>query len=46
MDHDRHRSEMERGPLECEAAGAVSEERADPLDQIRADPLPVEEREE
>ena len=35
-----------RGPLECQAAGAVSEKIADPLDQIRADPLSVEEREE
>ena len=34
------------GPLECQAAGAVSDERADPLDQVRANPLFAEEREE
>jgi len=29
--------------LESQAAGAVSEERPDPLDQVRADPLSSEE---
>jgi len=32
--------------LERQAAGAIYEERADPLDQIWADPLSAEEREE
>ena len=32
--------------MECQAASAVSEERAHPLDQVRADPLSAEEREE
>jgi len=36
---DRHGSEMARGPLECQPAGAVSEERTDPLDQVWADPF-------
>jgi len=45
-DSDRNRSEVARGPLECQAAGAVSEERANPLDQVWADPLSPEEREE
>jgi len=45
-DSDRDGSEMARGPLEGQAACAVSEERADPLDQVWADPLSVEEREE
>jgi len=31
-DPDRDRSEEARGPLEREAAGAIPEERADPLD--------------
>jgi len=43
---DRDRSEKGRGPLKCQAAGAVSEERADPLDQVWADPLSTEERDE
>jgi len=42
----RNRSKSTGGPLEGQAAGAVSEERADPLDQVRADPLSAEEREE
>ena len=29
-----------------QAAGAIPEERADPLDKVRADPLSAEEREE
>jgi len=37
---------MARGPLERQAAGVVSEERTDPLDQVWADPFPAEEREE
>ena len=45
-DSDRNGSEMARGPLERQAAGAVSEERADPLDQVWADPLSAKEREE
>jgi len=45
-DSDREGGEMARGPLESQAAGAVSEERADPLDQVWADPLSVEESEE
>ena len=32
--------------MECQAAGAVSEEEADPLDQVWAYPLPAEERKE
>jgi len=30
--HDRDGSKEARGPLECQAAGAIPEERADPLD--------------
>jgi len=45
-DPDRHRSELARGSLERQAAGAVSEERTEPLDQVWADPFPAEEREE
>jgi len=45
-DSDRNRSELARGPLERQAAGAVSEEGADPLDQVWANPLSAEEREE
>ena len=45
-DPDRNGSEEARGPLECQAAGAVLEEIAYPLDQVWADPLSAEEREE
>jgi len=45
-DPDRDGSEEARGPLERQAAGAVSEERANPLDQLCVDPLFAEEREE
>ena len=45
-DPNRDGSKAAGGPLECQAAGVVSEERADPLDQVRADPLSAEEREE
>ena len=45
-DPDRDRSEKARGTLERQAAGAVSEERADPLDQVSAEPLSTELREE
>ena len=45
-DPDRNGSKKAGGPLEPQVAGAVSEERADPLDQVLADPLPAEEREE
>jgi len=33
-DPDREGSEEARGPLERQVAGAISEERADPLDQV------------
>ena len=39
-------SEHAGGPLEGQAAGAVSEERPDPLDQVRADSLSSEEGEQ
>ena len=42
---DRDGGEEARGPLERQAAGAIPEEKADPLDQIWADPLSAEERE-
>jgi len=45
-DHNREGSEKVRGSLERQAAGAVSEESADPLDQVRADLLSAKEREE
>jgi len=45
-DPDRDGGEGARGPLECQATSAVPEERADLLDQVRADPFPAEEREE
>jgi len=45
-DPNRDGSEEARGPLECQAAGAIPEERADPLDQVWADPLSAEERKE
>jgi len=45
-DPDRNGSEKARGLLESQAAGAVPEGRADPLDQVWADPFPAEEREE
>jgi len=45
-DSDRKGSEKSRGLMECQAAGSVPEERADPLDQVWANPLPAEEREE
>jgi len=32
--------------LEHQAAGRVSEERTNPLNQVRANPFPAEEREE
>jgi len=32
--------------LERQATGVISEERADPLDQVMADPLSAEERKE
>ena len=38
-DPDRDGSEEARGPLERQAAGAVPDERADPLDQVWADPF-------
>jgi len=43
-DPDREGSEKTRRPLKCQAAGAVSEERADPLEEVWADPLSAEER--
>jgi len=43
---DRDGSEGAGGPLESQAAVAVSEERPDPLDQVRADSLSSEEVEE
>ena len=45
-DPNRDRSKEARGPLKCQAAGAIPEERADPLDQVWADPLPAKESEE
>ena len=45
-DSDRNGSEVARGPLERQAAGTVSEARANPLDQVWADPFSAEEREE
>ena len=45
-DPDRDGSEEARGPLERQAAGAIPEERADPLDQVWANPLSAEERKE
>ena len=45
-DSDRNRGEMAWGPLERQAVTAVSEERADPVDQVWADPLSAEESEE
>ena len=45
-DPDRDGSEEVRGPLQRQAAGAIPEERADPLDQVWADPLSAEERKE
>ena len=45
-DPDQNRSEKARLPLEHQAAGAVPEARADPLDQVWADCFPAEEREE
>jgi len=45
-DPDRDGGEGARGPLERQATSAVSEEGADPRDQVRADPFPAEEREE
>ena len=45
-DPDRDGSEEAWGPLEGQAAGAISEEGADPLDEVWADPFSVEERKE
>ena len=45
-DPDRDASAKAGGPLKRQAVGAVSEERANPLDQVRADPLSAEESEE
>jgi len=45
-DPDRNRGERMRGPLESQATSVVPEERAGPLDQVRADPFPMEAREE
>ena len=45
-DPDCDGSKEARGPLERQAAGAMPEERTNPLDQVRADPLSAEEREE
>jgi len=45
-DPNRYGGEGVRGPLEGQATSAVPEERAGPLDQVRADPFSVEEREE
>jgi len=45
-DPNRDGGKGARGPLERQATSAVSEESADPLDQVRADPSPAEEREE
>jgi len=45
-DHNRNGSEKARGPLEGQVAGAVPVERADPWNQVWADPLPAEVREE
>jgi len=43
---DRDGSEGAGPPLASQAAGAVSEERPDPLDQVLADSLSSEEGEE
>jgi len=45
---DAHRDGSKRagGLSEHQAAGTVSEERADPMNQVGADPLSAEEREE
>jgi len=45
-DPNRDRREEARGPLKRQAAGAIPEERADPLDQVWAYPLSAEESEE
>jgi len=45
-DPDRDGSKEARGHLERQVAGAIPEERADPLDQVWAVPLCAEEREE
>jgi len=45
-DSDGNGSEVARGPLERQVAGAVSAERADPLDQVWANPRSAELREE
>ena len=45
-DTDRDRSEKAGGSLQGQAASAVSEERSDPLDQVRADPFLPEKGEE
>jgi len=45
-DPDQDGGEGARGPLERQVTGAVPEERAGPLDQVRADPFLAEEREE
>jgi len=45
-DPDRDGGEGARGPLESQTTSPVPEERAGPLDQVRADPFSVEEREE
>jgi len=45
-DPDRDGGEGARGPLEPQATSTVPEEKADPLDQVWADPFPTEEREE
>ena len=45
-DPDRNGGEGARGPLEGQATPAVLKERAGPLDQVRADPFSMEEREE
>jgi len=39
-------SKEARGPLKRQVAGAIPEERADPLDQVWTYPLPAEESEE
>jgi len=45
-DTDQDGSENAGGSLKSQTAGAVSEERPDPLDQVRADPLFPEKGEE
>jgi len=45
-DPNRDGSKEASGPLQRQVAGAIPEERADPLDQVWADPLSAEEREE